>query len=270
MGAILFFGQLLHRFPPNIICFYQQVFFLLQSVSLKIQQFFWIFEFGDKCSWTLRRACIFYHLFNPAVWVSSPYIAIDISFHIRPTHPLRDIWSCTRAAEEPELTFSRLENVNSRRRCTSAHAHHTMLHLQSFSWLLRHSYEEKNCQRHNGPKALSTLTQSTLLVQALKSWSNFGYIVNELRVSIFISQSHISQVSTKSVSQSQGKARQGNNRTWVKWRYQHFNNFMINWYVWKFTNVVIIFPSWGVEVDVSLSLLTLFCPGPCLSLDIGH
>ena len=33
-------------------------------------------------------------------------------------------------------------------------------------------FHEKHCQRHNGPKALSTLTHLTPLVQAWESWSN--------------------------------------------------------------------------------------------------
>ena len=89
------------------------------------------------------------------------------------------------------------------------HSHITQCYIYNhFHGFCVTPMKKKTCPRHNGPKALSTLTQSTLLVQALKSWSNFGYIVNELQVSIFISQSHISQVSTKSVSQSQGKVRQ--------------------------------------------------------------
>ena len=41
---------------------------------------------------------------------------------------------------------------------------------------------QKHCQRHNGPKALSTLTQSTPLVESrsfnkiIKSWSNFSLV----------------------------------------------------------------------------------------------
>ena len=65
----------------------------------------------------------------------------------------------------------------------SALAHHTMLHLQSFSWLLRHSYEEKNlpkAQRTQGIEYFDSLNTANLkqkLQQALKSWSNFSLVL---------------------------------------------------------------------------------------------
>ena len=50
------------------------------------------------------------------------------------------------------------------------------------SWSDLVGVRQKHCQRHNGPKALSILTQSTPLVESrsfnkiIKSWSNFSLV----------------------------------------------------------------------------------------------
>ena len=90
----------------------------------------------------------------------------------------------------------------------SALAHHTMLHLQSFSWLLRHSYEEKNL-----PKAQRT--QGIEHFDSINTFSSSLEILVKLRLhcqwvaSQHLHQPESHQPSLNEISQSiprQGKA----------------------------------------------------------------